>query len=148
MANTLVQLRVAEWVRDVPLQEIYGCDFLRRKVPLSSGGLHEFAAVNSDESIIGAITTGRAFTKSQKMALGKLDKVRADLYFLHLTSAKQLFIVATDPDMALLLERERDEFGRIPCTVDIIAVRLPADLQKELDHAQSAATAEVSVETG
>jgi hypothetical protein len=76
--------------------------------------------------------------------VGKLNKVRADLYFLLLAEADQKFIVAVQPVMRGLLIAERDQYKRIPSSIEIVEAELPPELSGRLRRSQDEASVEVS----
>lgn len=144
MADTSVQVEIASYICDNVLPEAFGAPFSRERIQLSSGGNHSFAAVSSDRRMVGTICTGAASTANGKLAVGKLNKVRADLYFLLLAEAERKFIVVVQPVMRQLLTSERDEFRRIPSNIEIIGANLPPKLLDRLAAAQKEASVEVS----
>lgn len=144
MADTSVQGEVACFICDSVLPVRYGQPFSRERIRLSSGGDHSFAAVSADRRIVGTICTGAASTASGKLAVGKLNKVRADLYFLLLAEADRKFVVAVQPIMRGLLTAERDEYKRIPSSIEIVEADIPSDLADRLRRSQADASAEVS----
>jgi hypothetical protein len=144
MADTSVQGEVARFICDTVLPARYGQSFSRERIRLSSGGDHSFAAVSADRRIVGTICTGSASTAGGKLAVGKLNKVRADLYFLLLAEAETKFIVAVQPVMRGLLTAERDEYRRIPSDIEIVGADIPAELRARLRISQDEASAEVS----
>lgn len=144
MADTSVQGEVARFICESVLPAHYGQPFSRERIGLSSGGDHSFAAVSADRRIVGTICTGAASTAGGKLAVGKLNKVRADLYFLLLAEADQKFIVAVQPVMRGLLIAERDQYKRIPSSIEIVEAELPPELSGRLRRSQDEASVEVS----
>lgn len=144
MADTTVQKEVAEHICDLVLPKHFSQPFARERVQLSTGGSHSFAAVSADRRVVGTICTGSASTADGKLAVAKLNLVRADLYFLLLAEGEQKFVVAVQPVMAQLLRAERDEYRRIPADFEIIEAEVPKALRARLARAQDEASAEVS----
>jgi hypothetical protein len=144
MADTSVQSDVAHWICDTFLPKHFGQPFSRRRMPLITGGSHSFAGVSEDSLTVGTICTGSAARASGGLAVGKLNKVRADLYFLLLSVCERRFIAVTQPVMHELLRMEQEQYKRIPADVEIIHVELPPELQERLAAAQKEASLEVS----
>lgn len=79
MADTRVQRNPALWVRENWLPQKYGISFRNEAVALSSGGQYRFDAISGDNSTVAAISTSRATRASGGLAVGKLNKIRADI---------------------------------------------------------------------
>jgi len=144
MADTSAQADVARWVCDHFLPERYAASFSRQRVPLTCGGDHSFAAASEDGKIVGTICTASASRSSGGLAVGRLNKVRADLYFLVLADCERRFIAVTQPIMFELLRIEQQQYHRIPGHVELIHVTLPSDLRERLLKAQEEASQEVA----
>ena len=100
MADTRVQLEVEDWVRDNWMSGEFGCDFYRKRLTLSSGGVFDFDAVSQDGKIAACISTSGGKTARGKHAVGKLLKLRSDMLFLLLAKEPQKrIIVLTESDM-------------------------------------------------
>ena len=144
MADTRIQLEIADWIRTVFLPRIYlGERFSKAKVALDPGGVHEFNAVNYGRDIIVNITTSDAKTASGKLAVGKVTKVRADMFFLTMTNATTKVMAFTEKDMYDLVCKER-ELGRVPHSIELMLVKLPHELQEKLAMSKREASDEVS----
>ena len=145
MADTGVQREVAEWIIDrfLPAQ-FGGVAFRRREVRLQSGGLHQFAAVSEDGRRVGSICTGRARTARAKLAVGKMNKIRADMFFLLTAQCDERFLVFTDREMFDLMQREKNEFRRVPKEIELLFAALPEELRERLDRSQARASEEVT----
>lgn len=143
MADTRVQLKVEDWVRTEWMPKQYGQDFFRERITLSSGGVFDFDAVNRDRSIIATISTSGASTASGKNAVGKVLKIRSDMFFLLLTNAQRKIVVLTEKDMhqRCLLESQS---GRVPSNIEFVYVNIPDHLRILLDGARQKASQEVS----
>ena len=81
MADTRVQLEVEDCVRREWMPNYFGKRFRRERLELSSGGVFDFDAVSDDESMVATISTSGAKTASGKQAVGKLLKIRSDMFF-------------------------------------------------------------------
>jgi len=143
MANTRVQIEVEDWVRREWLSDHLNQPLYRERIQLLSGGVFEFDAVSSDESICCSISTSKARTRSGKLGVGKFMKIRSDMYFLLLTPATRKCIVLTESDMYELCERER-ESGRIHPDIEFILAKIPDELRSKLETARQIASAEVA----
>ena len=145
MADTTIQREIEDWIchRWLPLQS--NRKFSKKKIRLSSGGVFEFDAVSDDETIAVNISTSNSLTSGGKRGSGKLQKIRADIYFLLLlpNSVKRRLLLFTEPDMVELCQKEQKN-GRIPQNIEIIVVELPENLKKKLIDAKKNASSEVS----
>lgn len=143
MADTRTQLEIAQWIcTDFLPREFPGQCFSTAKVQLTSGGVHEFNAVSYTREIIVNITTSDARTASGKLAIGKLTKVRADMFFLMMTNASIKVLAFTEKSMYELCQREK-ELGRIPGSIRLMPVPLPTDLEERLTKSKKDASDEV-----
>jgi hypothetical protein len=82
MADTRIQLEVEDWVRSVWMTKKYGQEFYRERVKLTSGGVFDFDAADKSKRFVATISTSGARTASGKYAVGKMLKIRSDMYFL------------------------------------------------------------------
>ncbi len=143
MADTRVQLEVEDWVRREWMPGQFGQRFGRERVPLTPGGVFDFDAVSEDDTIVATISTSGARTASGKLGVGKLLKIRSDMYFLMLAKAQRRVVVLTEPDMLDRLMEERKS-GRIPPEIEFVRVSLPETLASKLKKARTIASREVS----
>ena len=143
MADTRVQLEVEDWVRRHWMPSQYGQSFHRERLPLLSGGVFDFDAVSSDGKIVATISTSGATTASGKRAVGKLLKIRSDMFFLLLAEAAQRLVVLTERDMYDLCRSEK-EAGRVPASIEFVHVQIPDELAARLKKARRVASKEVS----
>ena len=142
MANTRVQGRVEDWIRRNWLSERFGERFFRERVRLTSGGEFDFDAVNEGESIVVNISTSSGMTSGGKVGVGKMMKIRSDLYFLLLASAPRKCMVFTEQSMLDLFEKERRN-GRVPASIEFHLAEIPDDLRAELEASRRRASEEV-----
>ena len=143
MADTRVQLEVEDWVRRKWMPSQFGQRFGRERVPLTSGGVFDFDAVSEDDTIVATISTSGARTASGKLGVGKLLKIRSDMYFLMLAKAQRRIVVLTELDMYERLMEERRS-GRVPPEIEFVRLSLPDDLAVKLKEARMIASREVS----
>jgi len=141
MADTSVQLEVEDWVRRRWLPLKFGQKFSRERMRLSSGGLFDFDAVSEDERIVVVISTSASKTASGKRGVGKMMKIRSDLYFLLLSNAEKRVIVFTQPDMNEQFEREL-KAGRVPRDIEYLLADIPDELKERLEAARRKASEE------
>jgi hypothetical protein len=144
MADTSTQREVEDWIRKSWLTSKYSQDFKQKKLKLTSGGLFEFDAVNIDESIVANISTSSAKTSGGNVGSAKLQKIRADAYFLLLLpgTVQRKLLVFTEQDMVTLCKKEQSK-GRIPDSIEIILVDLPEKIREKLDGAKRIASDEM-----
>jgi len=125
------------------MQTHYGESFYRERLQLTSGGYFDFDAVNSDKTIAATISTSGAKTASGKHAVGKLLKIRSDMYFLLLANVQRRIVVLTESDMYELCQKE-SAGGRVHSSIEFVHVEIPAELGTRLKTARSKASEEVS----
>ena len=143
MADTTAQLEIEEWIRNEWLPRQYGQRFNKGNLKLSSGGFFEFDAVSEDEKVVVTISTSRAKTVRGRGGAGKIQKIRADMFFLLLAEAELRSVVLTEPDMLEFWQKEKVN-GRVPDSITFISVSLPPELMTRLQNARAAAEKEVS----
>lgn len=143
MANTKTQLAVEKWIREAWLRERFGRDFEKGKCPLTSGGEFEFDAVSADGRIVANISTSASKTAGGKPGIGKINKVRSDIYFLLLSTADRKLMLLTESDMYAWWLRERDQ-GRVPVCIEFRHVEIPEDMNEELQDSRRKASGEVT----
>jgi len=142
MADTRVQLEVEDWVRREWMPGKFGRQFSRERVRLSSGGVCDFDAVSADGVIVAAISTSGARTAGGKNAVGKMLKIRSDMYFLLLATAERRIVVLTEKDMYENCMKEIAG-GRIPVSIEFVHAQIPEDLEARLRDARQVASREV-----
>lgn len=142
MADTRIQLEVEDWVRAEWMSIEYGQTFYRERVKLTSGGVFDFDAVSVDRHIVATISTSGARTASGKYAVGKMLKIRSDMYFLLLTEAERLIVVLTEKDMYEQCLKEKAG-GRVPEIIEFGLAEIPSEMRLRLDNARKKASKEV-----
>jgi len=143
MADTRVQLEVEDWVRRNWMPRQFGQKFYRERARLSSGGVFDFDAVSEDGKIVATISTSGARTATGKLAVGKLLKIRSDMFFLLLAKAERRLVVLTEPDMLELCQKEKER-GRVPDSIEFYLADIPEELRERLRTARKKASREVS----
>ena len=143
MADTRVQIEVEDWVRNNWMPANLGQNFIPEKLPLTSGGVFDFDAVSKDKTIASNISTSGARTASGKNAVGKIHKIRSDIYFLLLCNVKRRIVALTEKDMFEHWLKER-RVGRVPESIEFILVGIPDELRRRLVCARSRSSGEVS----
>ena len=143
MADTRIQIEVEDWVRLnwMPLQ--FGQKFYRERLPLSSGGVFDFDAVSEDHKIVATISTSGSKTVTGKHAVGKLLKIRSDMFFLLLVNTGRRLVILTEPDMLELCQKEA-KGGRVPSSIEFVRAEIPDNLLIRLRGARQIASKEVS----
>ena len=143
MADTRIALTVEDWVRREWMPARFGQRFSRERVQLSSGGVFDFDAVSADNKIVANISTSGLKTASGKLGVGKMQKVRSDVYFLLLAEAERRLVLLTERDMYEQWMKEM-EIGRVPQGVEFAHVEIPSELDSKLKDSRSKASQEVS----
>lgn len=143
MADTRVQLEVEDWVRQNWMAEEFGQKFFRERIKLTPGGYFDFDAVSADQRVVATISTSSARTASGKHGVGKLMKLRSDMYFLLLANAERRLVVLTEEDMYLACLKEQNA-GRVPETIEFVRAKIPEELEARLQEARKVASKEVT----
>jgi hypothetical protein len=142
MADARVQLEVEDWVREW-MRQHFGQPFTRERLRLSSGGVFDFDAVSHDGKIAATISTSGSETASGKHAVGKLLKIRSDMFFLLLAEVHKRVVVLTERDMYELCLKERVG-GRVPANIEFVHTEIPQQLANKLRSSRAQASKEVS----
>ncbi len=142
MADTRVQLEVEDWVRKNWMRTTIGATFSRERLRLSSGGIFDFDAVSTNRDIVSVISTSGARTSGGNLAIGKFHKIRSDILFLTLVSAKRRLVVLTEKDMFDQCQKEK-EAGRVPQDIEFLCAEIPAELRDQLVTAREKSSREV-----
>ena len=142
MADTSAQRRAAQWVIEEWLPKKFDAEFRIEPVALSSGGQYKFDAVSKDGTIVVAISTSAATTSSGKTAIGKMNKIRSDMFFLLLTKARRRVLILTEEDMYNRCLAEKDR-GRVPEQIEFLHVNLPVHIKKSVLESRERASEEV-----
>jgi hypothetical protein len=142
VANTnYYKSHVEPYVR-TELERIYNVAFSSRILTLTTGGTHEFDAVAADNSIVASVKSLSGKTAGGKRPAAKYSTCLAELYFLSLVSAPKRILVLTTPDWHTMFTRYIE--GRLVPGVEIQLLRLPTELQAEVDRVTALASGEVS----
>lgn len=84
-------------------------------------------------------------TASGKQAVGKMNKIRSDIYFLLLAKAERRLVLLTEQDMHARWDREV-EAGRVPSSIEFVHVEIPQHLNLKLQASRQRASLEVTPE--
>jgi hypothetical protein len=142
MADTRCQLECEDWVRLEWLPVHFGQQFHRERLKLSSGGVFDFDGVSDDRTVAVTISTSGAKTASGKLAVGKLMKLRSDMFFLLLSNVERRCVVLTERDMYNLCLKETHG-GRVPASIEFYHAELPNDLGDRLIAARQLSSMEM-----
>ncbi len=141
MANTRYLTTVVEEHVRRALGDRHGVVFEKRRLPLTTGGLHEFDAVAADGSIVASIKTASGLTAGGKVPSGKIKDSVAELYFLSLVDAPVRLLVLTTPAFYEILMRH--VAGKLAPGIEIVCEVLPPDVQAEVDSVQRTSSNEI-----
>ena len=143
MADTSVQREVEHWIREQWMKARLAQPFVQDRVRLSSGGVFEADAVSADRSIVACISTSGARTASGKLAVGKVHKIRSDMFFLSIADGvRRRLVVLTERDMYELFAKEQ-RGGRVPSIFEFVVADIPDELRSRLVIARMTASREV-----
>ena len=143
MADTSTQLKVEDWVRREWMRENYGQQFARERVDLTSGGVFDFDAVSADGEIVAVISTSGFRTATGRPGVGKMHKIRSDMYFLLLAKGRRSLVLLTEEDMYARWLKEI-EIGRVPTGIEFVHVEIPEHLNAELRDSRRKASQEMT----
>lgn len=144
MADTRVQLEVEDWVRREWMSKRFGFRFSRERVRLSCGGYFDADAVSEDFKVVAAISTSGARTSGGRNAVGKMLKIRSDMYFLLLADAQRRMVILTESDMHAQCQKEAAG-GRVPKTIEFFHAEIPIELKERLVASRGLASGEIVV---
>ena len=141
MADTKAQNEAEKWIREEYLPKKYGQSFQQKNMDLQSRTQFKFDAVSDDCEIVAMISTSAGFTSSGKVATDELMKVRSDaLRFLMLEATPQKrLMIFTDQSMIDLVKDEKKK-GRFPSELEILKVKLPAEIAAKVAESQRIAS--------
>jgi hypothetical protein len=137
MVNTNLKSEVEKWIREVFLPKQYSQSFAPKRLELRSKTQSRFDAVSKDGEIVVIICTDAGTTPSGKVMEEALMRVRSDalkMLWLDSTPSQRLMIV-TDSSMMDVVKQERKK-GRFPKELQILNVKLPADLANRIANSQ------------
>lgn len=141
MANTRYLTTIVEdHVRSV-LAEHHGVPFEKRRMTLSTGGLHEFDAVAVDGSVVASVKSASGLTSGGNIPSAKIKDYVAELYFLSLVTAPVRLLVLTTPAFHTIFLRSMT--GRIAPGVEVVCEPLPVAVQAEVEIVQRLASEEI-----
>jgi hypothetical protein len=99
--------------------------------------------VSHDGKIAATISTIGSKTASGKHAVGKVLKIRSDMFFLLLAKVQRRIVVLTERDMYDLCLKEVAG-GRVPSSIEFVHAEIPSQLAGKLKSARTKASKEVS----
>lgn len=142
MANTNYLKRTVEDYVRAQLAREFGVPFRPGVLQLVTGGTHEFDAVSEDGSVVAGIKAASGKTSGGRTPVGKIKSAIAELYFLSLVSVPRRILVLTDPEFYQILSKRLE--GRLAEGLELKLIRLPADIQCQVDKVRRDASREVS----
>ena len=141
MANTSYLRYVVEpWVRE-QLKEKFGRDFSPKDLVLAPGGFHEFDAVSTDGHIVGSIKANSGLTSGGNHPSGKVATVLNEVYYLTLVQAEERLLILTNPEFHAIFVKTMA--GRIAAGVEVVLIRLPVEMQANVDAVTGRASKEM-----
>jgi hypothetical protein len=143
MANTRIQMEIEKWIRTEWMPRKFKQEFRALRVQLNTGGHFDFDAVNRDGSIIANISTSSAKTTGGKNGTAKFQKLRSDMLFLTMVTAKQKLIILSEKDMFEMCLKEKRN-GRVPGEIEFEYAEIPESFQRILNDSKKIAAKEVT----
>ena len=114
MANTTVQGKVENWVRETWMPANLGQPFTKGRGRLSAGGEFEFDGISADGSTVACISTAKHKTSGGRNGMGKWFKLRSDmLYLVMAEDVGRRLLILTEPCMFEYYKAEQAR-GRVP----------------------------------
>jgi hypothetical protein len=142
MANTsILRTKVEPVIREALAAE-FGQPFSSQILALPGGAAREFDAVSADRRIVVSIKTSSGLTSGGHLPGGKINSCIADLYYLSLLTAPVRRLVLTNPDFFEIFTTRMA--GALAPGIEIVAMPLPSDLQRQVDLVIADASREMS----
>lgn len=142
MANTnYYKTHVEPYVR-AELERLHGASFSSQTLKLTTGGTHEFDAVSADGSIVASIKSLSGKTSRGRRPAAKYSVCLAELYFLSLVDAPKRVLVLTTPAWHTMFIAYIEK--RLAPGLSVELIRLPPEIQAEVDRIKDIASGEVS----
>ncbi len=132
MANTRMIKEVEREVQSWLSEKYPGHSFQEKKVTLTTGYEHEFDAVSENRSIVGAILSSRARTRTGNENTGAVRKAQVDVCLLNLLPAHiTKLMVFTHKDFSRLVQERAAKLGTK--SIEMLYYELSGGLQERLD---------------
>lgn len=134
MANTKeIRTKIEPWIRDWLATQYKGFTFSEKKVVLPTSGTYNFDAVSQDGTIVGAILSNRAKTRTGRENTGGVRKASQDLNYLKLLSPHiTKLMIFTDNDFCELIKKRAQRQG--VGGIQFLDCRLPENLNLLLNR--------------
>jgi hypothetical protein len=136
--TTKIKTVIEPYIRDWLAKQFPGHVFEERPIQLTSGGSYIFDAVSEDSSIVAAILSNRASTRTGRENTGGVRKALTELSYLKAVPADiEKVMVFTDDRFCQLVQHRATRLGRkqIKMIVCVLPPRLKALLKEILDRA-------------
>ena len=136
--TTKIKTVIEPYVRDWLAKQFPRHVFEERPVQLKSGGSYIFDAVSEDGSIVAAILSNRAVTRTGRENTGGVRKALTELSYLKVVPADtEKVMVFTNDRFCQLVQHRATRLGREPIKmiVCVLLPRLKASLREILDRA-------------
>jgi hypothetical protein len=132
MANTTKIKSVIEpYVRSWLSKQFPGHVFEEKPIRLMTGESYRFDAVAEDASVVAAILSNRARTRTGRENTGGVRKALTEIGYLKETSERvRKVMVFTNDDFCQLIQRRASRLGTE--TIQMMVCKLPPHLEAEL----------------
>ncbi len=141
MANTAILRTKVEPVVRAGLAREFTQPFSSQVLGLRGGATREFDAVSADGTVVVSIKTSSGLTSGGHIPAGKINGCIADLYYLSLLDAPVRRLVLTNPEFYEIFVKRM--VGALPDGVEVRLIRLPPELQAEVDRVIREASDEI-----
>jgi len=129
--TTKIKTVIEPYVRNWLAKQFPGHVFKEKRIQLTSSGSHSFDAVAEDTSIIAAILSSRARTRTGRENTGGVRKALSEVAYLKAAPERvKKVMVFTDDDFCQLIRRRASTLGTGP--IQMMVCKLPPHLEAVL----------------
>jgi hypothetical protein len=125
--KTMVEPYICNWLSN----QFPGHVFREKSIQLTTGGSYRFDAVAEDVSIVAAILSNRAKTRTGRENTGGVRKALSEISYLKSVPERvKKVMVFTDDAFCQLIRRRASRLGMAP--IQMMVCKLPPHLEAEL----------------
>ncbi len=129
--TTKIKTVIEPYVRNWLSEQFPGHVFKEKRIRLTTGESYTFDAVAEDASIVAAILSNRAKTRTGRENTGGVRKALTEISYLKATPEGVKKVMAfTDDDFCQLMRRRASRLGTE--SIQMIVCKLPPHLKTEL----------------
>jgi len=129
--TTKIKNVIEPYVRNWLSKQFPGHVFKEKSIKLTTSGSHSFDAVAEDTSIVAAILSSRAKTRTGRENTGGVRKALSEVGYLKVAPERvKRVMVFTDDDFCQLIRRRSSRLGIEP--IQMMVCKLPPHLEAVL----------------